>query len=281
MHDSHLSGRADRPPGGQPSRRATRTFRRTPVVRRPPKTQNAKDIVADSLHAQGAAAKLTTGFRAAIAAVTLAACSPAGDFGRPQIDPAPLGSTISTDSLPPAGWHTDSRPLLTEDERELRNRAWLYLDRKPPVWQDAKPEFEVSDYYIRLVKRRPPDAAWARLNDDIRVDIRLAEAFFDVARRVQKMDRLRATALTRPTQANLDASGALTARLAENAGLVGSVEKAFRNRIAGYEYAAERLATEAPSPATTEVRKAIRSLERGLSGRPAPRTPEPLVIRAE
>ena len=280
MHDSHLSRRADRPPRSQPSGRATQTFRRTALFAWPPKTQDAKDIVADSLHTQVRATKLTTGFRAIVVAATLAACSPVGDFGRPQLDLAPLGSTISADSKP-AWWYTDSRPLLTEHEREMRNRAWHFLERGRPVWREAEPEFEVSEYYLRLVKRRPPDAAWSELLDDIRSDIRPADAFFAVAARVQKTDRLRAAALGKPTQASLDASDDLVARMAENAGLVGAVEKSVYNRIAGYEYAAERLAAEAPSIDERNVRAAIRLLTRTLARKPPPRAVDPLVIRAD
>jgi hypothetical protein len=281
MHDSHFSGRADRPPHGQPSGGAPRTFRRTALFARPQKTQDAKDIVADSLHAQGRTTKLTTGFSVAIIVAGLAACSPTGDFGRPQLDLAPLGSTISADSKPQAWWYTDSRPQLTEQERELRNRAWHFLDRKRPLWQEAEPEFEVSDYYLRVVKRRPPDAAWAKLLDDIRTDIRLGDAFFAAAARVQKTDRLRAAALGRPTQASLDASDDLITRLAENAGLVGAVERALQNRITSYEYAAERLAVEAPGAEKKNVRAAIRSLVRMLARQPPPREADPLVIRRD
>lgn len=281
MHDSHLSRHADRPPRSQPGNRTAWTFRHAAQFAWPPKTQDAQDIVADSLHTQVRATKLTTGFRATILAATLAACSPVGDFGRPQLDLAPLGSTISADSKPQAWWYTDSRPNLTEQERELRNRAWHFLDRKRPLWQRDETEFEVSEYYLRLVTRRPPDAAWAKLLDDIRTDIRLGEVFFVVAARVQKVDRLRAAALGRPTQASLDASDDLVARMAENAGLVGAVESSVYNRIAGYEYAAERLAAEAPSAEERDVRAAIRLLARTLARKPQPRAADPLVIQAD
>jgi hypothetical protein len=281
MHDSHFPWRTDRPPHSQPCSGATQTFRRTALFAWPQKTQDAKDIVADSLHPQGHTRKLTTGFSAAIIAATLAACAPAGDFGRPHLDLAPLGSTIAADSRAQGWWYTDSPPHFTEDERELRNRTWHFLDRKRPLWQKAEPEFEVADYYLRLVKRRPPDAAWAKLLDDVRTDIPLAEAFLIVAARVQKTDRLRAAALDRPTQANMDASDDLVKRLAENAGLVGAVEEALRNRIAGYEYAADRLATEAPDAAEKKVRVAIRSLARTLARKPEPRVADPVVIRAD
>jgi hypothetical protein len=55
----------------------------------------------------------------------------------------------------------------------------------------------------------------------------------------------------------------------------------LRNRIAGYEYATDRLAAEAPSPARRDAQKAIRSLERTLGGPSATRIAAPLVIRAD
>jgi len=164
----------------------------------------------------------------------------------------------------------------------LRNRAWHFIGHKPPVWQvqSGESEFEVSGYYLRLVKRRPPDAAWAALLDDVETDVRLADAFFEVGHRVQGVDRMRAAALARPTQASHDASEELTARLAENASLMGSVESALHNRIAGYRYAVERLAAEAPSPEQKNVQAAIRRLARTLARRPPPPAPDPPVIRA-
>jgi hypothetical protein len=281
MHDTHLSGRTDRPPNGQPNRRATDTSWAAALFARAQETQESKDIVADSLRAQGGATKLTTGFRVAIIASVLAACSPTGDFGRPQLDLAPLGATISADSEPRAWWYTDSRPNLTEQERDLRNRSWHFLDRRRPTWQESEPRFEVSAYYLRLVDRRPPDASWNRLNDDIRTDIRLGNAFFAVAARVQRTDRLRAGALARPTLAALDASEDLVARMAENAGIVGAVERSLVNRIASYEYAADRLASEAPSADERTARAVIRQLSRTLARTPAPRAADPLVIRAD
>jgi hypothetical protein len=281
MRDTHLSRRADRPPRGQPDRGATQTFRRIALSARAQETQNSKDIVADSQRTQGQAARLTTAFRVAIIATILAACSPTGDFGRPQLDLAPLGSTISVDSESRAWWYTDSRPNLTEQERELRNRSWHFLDRRRPLRQDAVPRFDVSAYYLRLVDRRPPDASWAKLLGDVRTDVRLGNAFFAVAARVQKIDRLRAAALARPTQASLDASDNLVARMAENAGLIGAVERSLVNRIASYEYAAERLTAEAPCAEERNVRAALRSLARTLARTPAPRAADPLVIQAD
>lgn len=281
MHDSRLYRRASRTLHSQPGGGATRPFRPTALRARAPKTQDAEDIVADSLQSQGRAAKLTTGFRVAIIAVALAACSSTGDFGRPRLDLAPLGSTISTDSARRASWHADSRPNLTEQERELRNRAWRFLDRKRPFWHEAEPEFEVSAYYLGLMDRRPPDAAWAKLLDDIRTDIRLGEAFFAVAARVQKIDRLRAAALAKPTQASIDASENLVNRLAENAGLVGAVERSLLNRIASYEYGADRLTAEAPCAEEKNVRAAMRLLRRTLARTPPPQAADPLIIRAD
>ena len=219
---------------------------------------------------------------AALACV-LAACSPVGDFGRPKLDLTPLGSTIADHSDRPQWWRAEAPPNLTEDERELRNRAWRFLRRfKGHGWHlyadSAAPD--IAEYYEVLVARRPPDAAWARLLDDIATDAGLIGAFFEVATRVERIDIRRAAAPRRSTPASRDAAEDLSARLAENEDLTDTVEDAAWTRFEAYKYAAERLAAEAPSPAYRKARSAIRTLRRTLLGEPPPPPPEPLVIRA-
>ena len=217
-------------------------------------------------------------------AAGMAACSATGDFGRPAPDLAVVGSTIGDDSESQSLWHTESRPNLTEPERELRNRAWYFLRRCGPYhalgFTGSRPP-SVADYYKLLVFRRPPDASWAKLAEDVATDNNLVGQFLRVADQVEHTDRRRQRGLWRPSRASADAADDLTNRIDENGELIDSVVQAAWFRLASFGYAAERLALEAPSRENAKVKALMKTLRQTLSNEPPPPTSAPLVIKAD
>jgi len=220
-----------------------------------------------------------------VLAAGTAACSATGDFGRPAPDRTTVGSTLSDDSVPHPLWQVEpARPNLTDRERELHNRAWYFLRRCGPYhalgFTNSRPP-SVSDYYKLLVFRRPPDASWNKLADDVATDNDLVGQFLRVADKVEHTDRRRQRGLWRPSVASYDAAPDLSARIDENGELIDSVVQAAWFRLASFGYAAERLEIEAPSRDRMRVRALMKELRRTLTQEPPKPTPEPTVIRAD
>jgi hypothetical protein len=278
MHDPHFHRCANHPTRRHSFFRRILSAERAQILAHPSEAQNSESIVVDSQQFQGLRAKFLTGIGIVVLAAGMAACSATGDFGRPSPDLTVVGSTLSDDSAPHPLWRSESRPNLSEAERELRNRAWYFLRRCGPYYAlgftNSKPP-SISDYYKLLVFRRPPDAAWNKLADDVATDNDLVGQFLRVADSVERTDRRRQRGLWRPSQAAEDAADDLTNRIDENGELIDSVVQAAWFRLAGFGYATERLGLEAPSDQQLKVKALMKTLRRTLSHEPPPPSPGP------
>ncbi len=223
--------------------------------------------------------------RSAVAAASvallglLAACAPRGDFGRP----AP--SVIGAYAMPfagrvaaevrgePAAWS-----ILTDDERELRARAYRFL---MPAHEWQVPEralaeltrHRVTPAPLRLGTRRgywdalifsrgtSPAPLFRRIAQDAEQDRMLIPLLRETALRVLEADEARLRFLLYVTVLEENQAQEAALRVAENRCLIAWVRAEARERALRYRYALERLAIEAPQRAAIEPERALAALD--------------------
>ncbi|MCJ2014522.1 hypothetical protein [Methylobacterium sp. J-076] len=213
-------------------------------------------------------------------ALTLAAlvsCAQQGDFGRPKA--GVWNSLIDTTGTVAAGERGGpaSASPLTDDEQDLRNRAWRFLMPAitheafldilanltrarvlPPTWRIDEP----ARYHDALLGEgfRSPVSRYRRLTDDAVADARLIPAFASLAARVADADARRLRSL--PFAKTLDDWDVRQAvmRVAENRCLVAWVRLETGVRLDAYRYALEHLFAEAPEASAAESERALAML---------------------
>lgn len=220
---------------------------------------------------------------ASLCLAALAACAPRGDFGRPA-------SSIVTDRvLPfsgrlaaeargePAAWS-----ILTDDERELRARAYRFLT---PAHETLVLERMLAEltrhritpaplrlavarsYYDALAfsARLSPAPLFRRIAQDAEQDRALIPPFRTMAERVLQADdaRLRFLLYVRDLEAGQAEGAAL--RVAENRCLIAWVRAEAHARAGSYRYALERLAVEAPQRDAVGPERALAALDDAIA----------------
>ena len=232
---------------------------------------------------------LRAGAALALVALAVTACGrPTGDFGRAE--PSFLHDTL----LPTAGnltaEYVRKEPFsgfpLTDDEIELRNRAWAFV-RAPHVrdwWLDSlvegertrilpilkgddapspgiaamfpeialpiiAPAYDRRRYHGYLLSdgRISTETLWARVIDDAGADTALIPPFCDVAARVRRADVERLGALRRQRLVEAQLHEGAEARVWENEETISWVWQALGYRAASYRYAIDHFQVEAPS----------------------------------
>ncbi|KAA5602843.1 hypothetical protein [Blastochloris sulfoviridis] len=224
-----------------------------------------------------------------------------GDFARPR------PNVIRDDVLPVAGGAFASvrgEPVslvaMTDDERQLRDRAYAYLAppegfkflslpvaelRAPRILPNNGPLEPAPGLYTQALlayQYRSTTARWQRLIDDIRSDRDRIGAFVRVAAHVAEMDRVR-TESFRFVQAVSDMQREqVMARVEENKMLIDAVRSALAQRIAIYRDAMENLLVAQPAPVAMEAERALKSLQEraadpvlALAAQPLPAIPPP------
>jgi hypothetical protein len=214
----------------------------------------------------------------------LAGCAETGDFGRPKPNLynetlAPWAGTAAA----MARGEPASMSLFTDDERELRNRAYNYLmparprvdfERQladfsrsriaphPPVTQDP------SLYYQALWLRadRSPLARYQALREDIENDRLLLGPFVAVACRVKEADRIRMQAMTKLPEVSEVVKQQAAARVDENTDLVSWVYFQADERFAGYRYALQNMVVETPDKDAIKVERVLTAYEADRTG---------------
>ncbi|WP_133121857.1 hypothetical protein [Pleomorphomonas carboxyditropha] len=225
----------------------------------------------------------------ALIMIAVAACGrPTGDFGRAE--PSFLHDTL----LPAAGNLMASQarkePVsafpLTDDEIELRNRAWAFV-RAPHVrdwWLDTlvegertrilpilkggdamspetaamfpqvalplvAPAYDRGRYHRHLLSdgRVSTETLWTRIIDDAGADTALIPPFCAVAARVRRDDVERLGALRRQRLVEAGLHEGAEARVWENEETIAWVWQALGYRAASYRYAIDHFQVEAPS----------------------------------
>jgi hypothetical protein len=217
------------------------------------------------------------------AGLGLAACTETGDFGRPK--PGLFTETIApyTGTVAAA---LRSEPvsvaMLTDDEQELRNRAYHYLmpakersyfDRvladlsarrvlSPDLTEQAE-----SEYYQTLTSRtdRSPRPRYQALREDLEADRLLMGPFVAVACRVKEADRIRLKAAERLPPDDVSRSLA-EGRVGENEMLTGWVFGEMKTRVTGYRYALEHLVVDSPDRDAVKVERTLIAVESDRAG---------------
>ncbi|WP_052341217.1 hypothetical protein [Salinarimonas rosea] len=214
-----------------------------------------------------------------ICLATLAGCAPRGDFGRP----AP--SVIGGHALPfagrvaaeargePAAWS-----ILTDDERELRARAYRFL-MPAHEWQVVErgladlTRHRVTPAPLRLGMRRSywdalifsrgtsPAPLFRRIAQDADQDRMLIPLLREIALRVLEADDARLRFLLYVTVLEESQAEEAALRVAENRCLIAWVRAEARERALRYRYALERLAIEAPQRSAIEPERALAALD--------------------
>lgn len=209
----------------------------------------------------------------------LAGCVEKGDFGR--VKASSWNDVVGrTGSLAAAARGEPVSPYpFTDDETELRGRAWRFLvpGRDRP-WLDTAlaelvathivpPDLIEPDrhaYHRGLLadQGRSPVSLYRRLSEDASADLHLVEPFAATAARVLADDRIRLQALARARDVSAGDAGAAQARVAENRCLVAWVTAATAFRVAAYAYALDHLVIEAPQRDAAPTERAVAALAR-------------------
>ncbi|MCZ8375053.1 MAG: hypothetical protein O9342_06730 [Beijerinckiaceae bacterium] len=220
---------------------------------------------------------------AAVLTLPLLACTPTtGDFGRPQ-------QGFTNDVLLPFTGTVSARMrgepssfyAYTEDEKELRNRAWNFLmpetDAPRGTWQERNlafhriipprehdvtlfhrtimggPHFGARNDSPILRRVANPGHAFSslvsrynRVKDTISADHALVPHFRLVASQVIQADHVRARSLGQVGHLTEEQRNEALERICENALIIARVNWSFYDRAAQYRYSLEHLLVEGP-----------------------------------
>lgn len=200
---------------------------------------------------------------ALLAAACLAGCVERGDFGR--VKPSVWNDLVAQTGTIAALARDEpvSDNPFTDDETELRGRAWRFLvPARGRPWLDRllaelvatrivpsdmiEPDYRAYHEGLLSGPFRSPVSAYRKLSEDVSADGRLVEPFGLAAARVLAADRVRLAALARLRDASAADIVDARARVAENRCLIAWVVSATGFRLAAYRYALEHLVVEAP-----------------------------------
>jgi hypothetical protein len=227
------------------------------------------------------------GMVAACTSLLLAGCAETGDFGRPK--PTFWSETLAPMAAQGAATQRGepySTALLTDDEQELRNRAYRFLT---PARDRGYFDRQLADLAFRRIRPREegvapepayyeallasadvsPRSRYQRLREDMESDRLLITPFAALACRVAAMDAIRARALAAIPAADVETRQAAGARIAENEALVAWVEVGLQSRMRGYRYALDRLVVTSPDKDAIRSERVLEAFEgyRGMAAR--------------
>ncbi|CAN1509056.1 hypothetical protein MCEMSEM23_00723 [Rhabdaerophilaceae bacterium] len=220
-----------------------------------------------------------------------------GDFGRPvqgvlENSVLPFTGTVSARMrVEPASWYA-----LTEDEKELRNRAWRFL--MPETDSPSLTQLQDHFAFHRLLPARDSDItlyhrtvmggpflgsgvgyspglrAWTagqnfasltsrynRVRDTVVADHALIPHFKLVATQVIQADHVRAKSLHHVGHLTDEQRDEALKRICENALIMARVHWAFFDRAAQYRYSLEHLLVEGPEREAIPSEKTLMAFE--------------------
>ncbi|GGH13776.1 hypothetical protein GCM10007036_12630 [Alsobacter metallidurans] len=214
-------------------------------------------------------------------------CSETGDLGRPK--PTLWGDAISPLSgkaFAAMRGEAVSLALLTDDEQELRARAYRFLMPARERWffdrtlaelaadrivrRDLLPASEEAYFQaLMLDLDRSPRARYQRLREDVENDRELITVFAAVVCRVAEMDKVRLQALGAIPPEETFTRAMAFARVAENEMLARWVEESVDLRLRAYRFALERLVVTSPDKDAIRAERTLDAFEgyRGLTSR--------------
>jgi hypothetical protein len=217
------------------------------------------------------------GFSLVLWASAAAGCT--GDLGRPAPN---LWSDVIA---PEAGfWAATARGeaaspfALTDDELQLRDRAWRFVmpahersvfagivsdlahSRILPVQAQSN---DIAAYHASLIggSWNSQASRYARMAEDANADRLLIGPFRGNAMRVVAADRVRMRAVEGAALVPPEKQGPAFARVVENEGLILWVCERVGFRIESYRYALSNLVVETPSREAIRAERALMALE--------------------
>jgi hypothetical protein len=201
-----------------------------------------------------------------------------GDFGR-RPDNVVTGSLLPKAGLVSAWWRGDPASLypFTDDEIEMRDRAWRFL---MPSHDKANLQLAIAElaytrvlptvphsgrnhYHLLLMAEdyRSVASRYAKLGQDIEQDRLLMVPFSQAAARVCAADRVRVLAMNDVQQLTHVQREQAVARVAENRMLVDWVRRDMREKAASYRHALEHMTIGAPMRESIRPEQALIALE--------------------
>jgi hypothetical protein len=168
--------------------------------------------------------------------------------------------------------------VFTDDEEELRRRAWRFI---MPAHERAFFERRLAElaakrvlpmgfgrddraaYFRALMRDGGPSPAsrYRRLSEDAAADAKLIGPFALVAARVGQADEARIKSLAFVRDLTTDDAREAALRVAENRCLVAWVRVEVARRAASYRFALEHLFVEAPQREGVEVERTLAALD--------------------
>jgi hypothetical protein len=215
----------------------------------------------------------------AAAGLALAGCAPkTGDFGRPlDKDRARTGNDIVGNFLAAGRNEPVSSYKFTDDEIELRDRAWRFLMPETERWAFDR---LLADWRIRRIlppetplekkatywmldgqSRVSPASRYAALGADVEADLLLIAPFREAAGRVKAADRARLGMLLGLTDIEPSEKQDAEGRIGENILLMDWVHRSWLQRRRDYQYALERLVLATPQHQAIPVERLLSQLD--------------------
>ncbi len=221
--------------------------------------------------------------------ILLAGCgSTTGDFGRPQ---AQYANSAYWPILSQAAkaWREEPQTFggNTDDERELRNRAWRFLMPQFPQnkFDDLMAEMRVEgilppvtgtnkEIYLNMLLGGDPFRSLAsryrRLAEDIEADRLLIGEFKLTFARVREADRVRRRSLDHVTELTEGERLDTLARIEDNILLNNWVHRDLCYRVEMYRFALERLVLMGPMREAIYAERGLKALEVECKAPPPP-----------
>jgi hypothetical protein len=168
--------------------------------------------------------------------------------------------------------------VFTDDEEELRRRAWRFImpAHERAFFESRLAElaakrvlpmaFERGDranYFRALMRDGGPSPAsrYRRLSEDAAADAKLIDPFALIAARVAQADEARLKSLAFVQDLTADDAREAALRVAENRCLIAWVRVETARRAASYRFALEHLFVEAPQREGIEVERTLAALD--------------------
>lgn len=227
-----------------------------------------------------------------VASLALAGCS-GGDFGRTREDflSDDMHRWMGAEATGSVGLKA-SRFQLTDVERELRDRAYQYVEppHARPAWKSVFGDYQVISSpwrqkvvfdrtaYGRLLIDEPhrSDASrYAQLIDDVHYDLLRFDPFYIAAGRVLDLDRKRNASLAYVSDLSPRERADAVARMEENTLIVQWAQQCLEQRVSSYRWALERLVVQGPDNVAAEADRLINELARKAANPPV--TAQPVI----
>lgn len=208
----------------------------------------------------------------------VSACVETGDFGRPRPSIWNDIALPATGSIARLRGEPVSSYIFTDDEQELRRRAWRFvMPAHERSWFERQvselvrtqllpvhggSEFRASYFHAIMRDAGPsPSSRYRRLSEDVVADAKLMGPFALTAARVLKADEARLRGLSFVQDLTTSQARDAALRVAENRCLIAWVRWEIEARAASYRYALEHLFIEAPQMDGVAVERALKAFE--------------------